>query len=354
MMFAYESPWSVFGGLRNWGLHLFEFIPGFPDVAQISPLEHTSSVMDMAFLLGAFGSALLAKEFSIRVPPLGEAIKGFIGGVLMGIGANLSRGCTIGGFYSSISALSASGLYMMLGLAVGTIVGLKYLIWEVNRPKKTPSKIGKTFPVPPAVQISFGVIIILAGLLFIPYYYDYLDFNSLGVIFFFAVILGIANQRSRFCFVRAFREPFMTGEGEMTRAAVLAFIVCIAGFSVLKFSEIKEFTAHIAPSAGLPAIIGGFIFAIGMVLAGGCASGSLWRAGEGHVKLLITVIAFALSAAGTHLILQLQFEYSYTKRIFLPDAFGSWLLALLLVFGIMYLWYWFASWNEKSEKFVMM
>ena len=83
MMFAYDSPWSVFTGLRNWGLHLLEFIPNFPDVAQISPLEYKSSVMDMAFLFGAFGSALLAKEFSIRVPPLNEAIKGIIGGLLM-------------------------------------------------------------------------------------------------------------------------------------------------------------------------------------------------------------------------------------------------------------------------------
>jgi hypothetical protein len=29
-------------------------------------------------------------------------------------------------------------------------------------------------------------------------------------------------QRSRFCLVRAFREPFMTGDAEHTRAAALA------------------------------------------------------------------------------------------------------------------------------------
>ena len=354
MMFAFESPWSVFAGLRNWGLHLLECIPNFPDVAQISPLEHNSSVMDMAFLAGAFGSALLAKEFSIRIPPFKEAMKGIIGGILMGIGANFARGCTIGGFYSSISALSISGLCMMVGLFFGTIVGLKYLIWDMGRPEKKPAKSGKAFYPPPLLQICSGTFVIIAGLILIPYYYDYLDLNILGVIFCIAAILGIVNQRSRFCFVRAFREPFMTGDGEMTKAAVVAFLVCVSGFSLLKFSEIKDLTAHIAPSAGFPAIIGGFVFAIGMTLAGGCASGSLWRAGEGHVKLWLAVLAFSLSAAGTHVILQIVFEYSYFKRVFLPDFFNSWLLSLFVVFGIMYFWYWMASWNERTEKLVML
>jgi uncharacterized membrane protein YedE/YeeE len=281
-------------------------------------------------------------------------MKGIIGGILMGIGANFARGCTIGGFYSSISALSVSGLYMMLGLLTGTIVGLKYVIWDMGRPEKKPAESGTAFYLPPMLQIFSGLFVIIAGLLLIPYYYDYADLNVLGVIFCLAVVLGIINQRSRFCFVRAFREPFMTGEGEMTKAAVAAFLVCVAGFSILKFSEIRDFTAHVAPSAGLPAVIGGFIFAIGMVIAGGCASGSLWRAGEGHVKLWLAVLAFALSAAGTHVILQLVFEYSYFKRGFLPDIFNSWLIALLFVFGIMYLWYWLAAWNEKTEKLVMM
>ena len=354
MMFAFDSPWSIFSGLRNWGLHLLEFIPNFPDVAQISPLEHTSSVMDMAFLFGAFGSALLAKEFSIQIPPLKEAMKGIWGGILMGIGANFARGCTIGGFFSSISALSGSGLFMMLGLLIGTIAGLNYLIWDMRRSEKKPVKSGKAFYPPPLLQIYSGISVVVTGLLLIPYYYDYLDLNVLGVIFCLAVILGITNQRSRFCFVRAFREPFLTGEGEMIKAVVTAFLICISGFSILKFSGIKDFTVQIAPSAGLPAVIGGFIFAIGMVLAGGCASGSLWRSGEGQLKSWLAVFAFSLSAAGTHVILQLVFEYSYFKRVFLPDIFNSWLIALLFVFGIMYFWYWLAVWNEKTEKLVMM
>ena len=349
MMFAFDSPWAVFTGLRNWGLHMLELLPGVGDVAQASPLEYKSSVMNIAFFLGALSAAALAKEFGIRIPPLREAIKGFAGGVLMGIGANLAKGCTIGGFYSSIAALSASGLYMMLGLLIGTIAGLKLLMLE-KRILKPISRSGRMIAVPAALQIPLGVAGLLAGLLAIPYYYDYLDFNELGIIFALAMVLGIANQRSRFCFVRAFREPFMTGDGEMTKAAAATFVVVILGFALVKFSEIRDLLVNVAPSTGWPALLGGFIFGIGMSYAGGCASGSIWRAGEGHIKLWFAVLGFALSAAAAHIVLA---DFRYVNRKFLPDVFDSWILGILLPLGVMYCWYWFASWNERTEKLVM-
>ena len=349
MMFAFDSPWAVFAGLRNWGLHMLELIPGVGDVAQISPLEYKSSVMNIAFFLGALSAAALAKQFGIRIPPLREAVKGFFGGVLMGIGANLAKGCTIGGFYSSIASLSASGLYMMLGLLIGTIVGHKLLIME-KKVFKTPARGGKMIAIPVAVQIPLGLAGLLAGLLAIPYYYDYLDFNELGIIFALAVVLGIANQRSRFCFVRAFREPFMTGDGEMTKAAAATFAVVILGFALVKFAEIRDLLVNVAPSTGWPALLGGFIFGIGMSYAGGCASGSIWRAGEGHIKLWLAVLGFALSAAVTHIVLA---DFRYVNRVFLPEAYDSWIIGILIPLGIMYVWYWVAAWNESSEKLVM-
>ena len=50
----------------------------------------------------------------------------------MGIGAALAFGCNIGGFFSAISALSMSGLAMMIGLLIGAYIGLRLLILEVK------------------------------------------------------------------------------------------------------------------------------------------------------------------------------------------------------------------------------
>ena len=40
----------------------------------------------------------------------------------------------------------------------------------------------------------------------------------------FGVTFGVVLQRSRFCLVRAFREPFVSGESEHTKAAALALV----------------------------------------------------------------------------------------------------------------------------------
>jgi SulP family sulfate permease len=69
------------------------------------------------------------------VPVAGELVKGALGGAMLGIGAMLALGCNIGGFFSAVSALSLSGFGMMVGLFVGAIVGLRYLVWELaHRP----------------------------------------------------------------------------------------------------------------------------------------------------------------------------------------------------------------------------
>src|SRR4029453_9670145 len=103
-----------------------------------------------------------------------------------------------------------------------------------------------------------------------------------GIFLLCGVAFGFVFQRSRLCLVRAFREPFMTGDGEHTRAAALAIVVSMLGFAILKFTDLKDKGEWVFPAAGAGALLGGLIFGIGMVLAGGCGSGSIWRGGGGE------------------------------------------------------------------------
>ena len=50
---------------------------------------------------------------------------------------------------------------------------------------------------------------------------------------------GIVIQRSRFCFVRAFHDPFMTGEGEVGRAVSVSLIISVLGFAALKWTGLR-------------------------------------------------------------------------------------------------------------------
>src|SRR2546428_14073744 len=89
----------------------------------------------------------------------------------------------------------------------------------------------------------------------------------------------------------------MTGDAEHTRAAALALAVSTLGFAVLKFADLKDKGDWVFPGAGVGALAGGTLFGVGMTLAGGCGAGSIWRAGEGPLKLWLALVGFALGAS---------------------------------------------------------
>jgi len=156
-------------------------------------------------------------------------------------------------------------------------------------------------------------------------------------------------QRSRFCLVRAFREPFMTGDAEHTRAAALALAVSTLGFAVLKFVDLKDKGDWVFPGAGIGALAGGTIFGVGMTLAGGCGAGSIWRAGEGQVKLWVALIAFALGASLMRLALvQAGALNQLGWAVFLPSVLG-WGAAVVLTLGVVVAWAVAATWNEDAR-----
>ena len=131
LLFAYEKPWSTAGGMQNWGNWFLNSV-GLTDRIVIPPHLYSTSLLNLGVIAGAFAAALLSRQFRVRGAPPFEILKGFVGGALMGIGAALAFGCNIGGFFSAISALSMSGLAMMIGLLIGAYIGLRLLILEVK------------------------------------------------------------------------------------------------------------------------------------------------------------------------------------------------------------------------------
>ncbi|MGC9109634.1 MAG: YeeE/YedE thiosulfate transporter family protein [Caldimicrobium sp.] len=346
-------PWGIVGGLRNWGEWVLYGI-GFFEEAPPHPLWFSSSVLDLGLLLGAFLSATLAQEFGIRIPPKLEIIKGIVAGILMGIGSALAQGCNVGGFYMAIANLSASGIAMMLGLMVGVFIGVKYLLWEIEH-----------FSSQGGIEISTKKINPLLGLiaLFILFYGIYAYFTSdnengvkLGGAFLLTAGIGFIMHRSRLCMVNAFREPFLSGEATMAKGVALSLFLTTLGVLFIKMAGIQEANVYVTPTFIWGSLIGGIIFGAAMVVAGGCGSGSLWRVGEGQVKLMIVVVFFSLTNAIFRYYLDNVWEVwdkgIFGKAVYLPDIFGYGGAFILLAIVIL-LWYLFVDWNEKTEKFVI-
>ena len=260
-----------------------------PDL--IAPWLYSGSLLNLGVLLGGLAAALLSREFAIRVPPRGELVKGAAGGLLMGVGAMLAFGCNIGGFFSATSALSLSGFGMMLGLGARRLPGPALSAvgdgapagvvdaggGRVYRGAGAPSRAASRWP--GAGRWCWRCSCCRSST-------RARAIATQGVFLLFGVAFGVIFQRSRFCLVRAFREPFMTGDAEHTRAAALALVGQHAG---LRDPEVHRPQGQ--GRLGVPAApasarcAGGTLFGVGMTLAGGCGAGSIWRAGEGQVKL---------------------------------------------------------------------
>ena len=363
-LFMIKSPWGGSGGYNNWGENIYQALGIFGIENVTATSASLYGMLNILIILGAFVGALLAKEFALRIPPVGELIKGFIGGGLMAIGARLGIGCTIGGFFSGVPALSGGAILLTVGLFLGTLVALKYLMWEMEHLPGISSGKSKTLLAAPegrgAWQKWLGFIVAIIAFVIA---YNY--FGSNDVMAWFVIIgllLGLICQRSRFCIVASFRDPFMTGKSSSTLGIIAGLLVGLIGFTLIKqfgvgagdLSPRAVEMTWVFPNFWLRAPIGGFIFGLGMTIAGGCAVGTLWRFGEGQVKLWAAALGFLLISPITKNFIEPGFTellpHSLRFRNFMPDYMGyAW--SVVVVLAILLIWYLFVKWNERTGKF---
>jgi len=364
-LFLIRSPWGGSGTYMSWGQNLYNSLGIIHNPALLSIIMHPYGLLGLVTVFGAFSGALFSREFALRIPPVSEIFKGFIGGILMALGATLGIGCTIGGFLSGWSCLSGGAVVLTIGLLIGSYLALRYLLWEME---KFPNlSMGKSVTWLAAKgksgiwQPILGALLLLFLLIIFTRFFRENNVMTLFVII--GLIIGIVLQRSRFCIVRAFREPFMTGESEAPVGIMAALLVGIIGFTVIKYMGIGTFTAGAArnlalkgvyPHFWLRALIGGLIFGIGMTIAGGCAVGALWRSGEGQVKLWFAALGFLLMSPISSKFILPGFTNilpEWAKQVvFLPDYLGYW-GSVLFFFILILIYYLFVKWNERTGKF---
>ena len=171
-LFMIASPWGSSGGILNWGQNLFSGL-GFSLVKSAPSgvtnlLDSNYGMLSIMVIIGALASALLAKEFAIRVAPAGELFKGLSGGILMGVGCVIGFGCTVGNFFSGWAALSGGAIIFVIGLTIGVFFAGRYLLWEMEKHPKMSSGKSATFLQAKTKGVSLqplvGIIVIIIGI----------------------------------------------------------------------------------------------------------------------------------------------------------------------------------------------
>lgn len=154
------------------------------------------------------------------------------------------------------------------------------------------------------------------------------------------LLLGMAGgyvmHRADFCVAGMFRDYFLFRSAKMLRMLLLLIIASMALFEIARrLNLLAPYPFPILGPPSLTNIIGGVIFGIGMVLAGGCVVGTLYKMGSGSA---ISATAFLGLVAGSGIYAEMHPWWAGISRQFtffqgavtLPQLFGADPLFLLV------------------------
>jgi uncharacterized membrane protein YedE/YeeE len=160
---------------------------------------------------------------------------------------------------------------------------------------------------------------------------------------------GLTLYHAAFGFAGGFRRLLAEGRGASLRAQMLLLALLVLAF----FPAIEAGSLFGAPArglvfpAGVATVVGAFLFGIGMQIGGGCASGTLYTAGGGDTRMVLTLLAFiggaTLAAWGG----EWWMGWPALPAMTLQDALGVWpaLGLSLAVFAAVFLGS--AAWERR-------
>jgi len=156
-----------------------------------------------------------------------------------------------------------------------------------------------------------------------------------ALLFLVGTLAGVVLYHAAFGFTSAWRIFIVDRRGEALRAQMLMLaLTCLVFFPVLASGHFagQAVRGSLAP-IGIGVVIGAFMFGVGMQLGGGCASGTLYTAGGGNLRMVVTLLAFI----GGSVIGAAHMPWWETrpalKPISLVATFGAW-GALAISLGI--------------------
>ena len=155
------------------------------------------------------------------------------------------------------------------------------------------------------------------------------------------LLFGYILTRARFGFAGGVKKIYMTGEGSLSKALLIMFAVTIVAMAGVHWGAVVLDGGSMAavpekgdaalPAAGsvkplnLAVIIGGFLFGMGMIMAGGCASGTLTDLGEGAVRSAIALLFFTIGAVfghGMRYVFDQSALSNFATEIYFPNVVG--------------------------------
>jgi len=295
---------TLWGNPLNMGICVACFIR---DIAGALGLQRVDTVQYLrpeipAFVLGAFGSSLVFREFRPRGGS--SPIIRFLLGAFVVIGALVFLGCPV----RMVLRLAGGDLNAILGLAgliSGVLVGIFFLKkgFNLGRANKMNAVSGWLMP-----GLMVGILLLAffkPGFIFQSQKGPGSQFAPLGLSLAAGLAVGFLVQRTRMCFVGAWRDVFLVKDFHLLSGVAAFFIAALVTNYAVGF--FAGGTYHWG-FAGEPIAHSDFVWNfLGMSLVGlaatqlgGCPLRNLVLSGEGDTDAAVTVLGFFAGAAVSH------------------------------------------------------
>ena len=257
----------------------------------------------IGFILGAYITSFAFREYRARggASPL---IRFFLGAFVM-IGALVFLGCPVrvmlrlaGGDLNAITALA--------GLVGGALVGIFFLKkgFNLGRATRMPAIVGWILPVMMVVLLLF--VIFKPGFIFFSESGPGALAAPIGVALGVGLLVGFLAQRTRMCFVGAWRDIFLVKDFYLVSGVIAFFAAALVTNYVMgnfgadgiyHWGFMEQPVAH---SDHLWNFLGMGLMGLAATLMGGCPLRNTILAGEGDTDAAMTILGYIAGAAIAH------------------------------------------------------
>lgn len=300
-----SKQWAVTGEFTRWGGHLMNFVG--VDTSKFSyfklikfqgtPLDRIDGVMIIGMFIGMFVSALISNNVKFRMPQSKTRVfQALGGGILAGFGARLAMGCNLAAFFTGIPQFSLHAWIFSIFTVLGTYVGTKIIQRPMFQSKIKMKKVHKNtlYSIHDKDHTTRNnwLLVLMAVLILFLFVIEYNKQSLFPLVLVFGLLFGFLLEKGQVCFTSGFRDLWTAGRSNMTVAILLGMIISTVGTFVFIQNGIPA-TIH---WAGLNTVFGGFIFGVGIVIAGGCETGWMYRAMEGQVHYMLVGVGNVLGS----------------------------------------------------------
>ncbi len=154
------------------------------------------------------------------------------------------------------------------------------------------------------------------------------------------IALGVSLYHASFGFTGAYRRAILDGDisGVTAQLVMLAVAMLLFAPILAQGNAFGHGVGGAVAPVSISMALGAFVFGIGMQLGGGCASGTLFAAGGGNLRMLLVLVFFCVGAFWGSLDLDWWSRLPGIGRVSLSREFG-WEIALPMQLGALVLIY---------------